>query len=136
MAAEEVVLPAAVHHEVAAYGPDDPTVQAILVTPWLTIVASPPLPQSIESLDLGPGESETIAWALAHPGCVAVIDDLSARRHAASLGVAVVGTVGLVLRAKQRGIYPQARPILEELRRSGLYLSDSVLRQALARVGE
>jgi predicted nucleic acid-binding protein len=136
IAAQEVVIPAAVHREVAAYGPDDPTVKAIAVTPWLKIVASPRLPQTIESLDLGPGESEVIAWALAHPGCEAIIDDLAARRHAASLGVTVVGTVGLVLRAKQRGIFPQARPILEALRRSGLYLSDSILNQALARVDE
>src|SRR5215211_6762615 len=65
MAAPEVVLPAAVHLEIAAYSPDDPTVKAISATPWLTIVHSPPLPQATSSLDLGQGESEVIAWALA-----------------------------------------------------------------------
>ena len=90
----------------------------------------------MRALDLGPGEAEVLAWALAHPGCVAVIDDLHARRRAAPLGVSVTGTVGLVLRAKQCGVMPIARPVLEQLRRSGLYLSDRVMNQALVVVGE
>ena len=136
LAAERVVLPAAVHHEIAAYGPDDPTVRAITATPWLEVVPSPPVPQHVQAFDLGAGESEVIAWALAHPGCEAMIDDLDARRHAASLGIAVVGSIGLVLRAKQRGVLTRVRPVLEALRRSGLYLSEPVLDQVLASVGE
>jgi predicted nucleic acid-binding protein len=48
----------------------------------------------------------------------------------------VRGTLGLVLVAKQRGRIPAARPVLESLRASGMYLSDSVLNKALALVGE
>ncbi len=31
---------------------------------------------------------------------------------------------------------PAARPVIERLRRSGMYLADEVIREALARVGE
>jgi predicted nucleic acid-binding protein len=41
-----------------------------------------------------------------------------------------------VLTAKNRGIVPKARPIVEEMMRSGLYLSRKVLDAALQRVGE
>jgi predicted nucleic acid-binding protein len=64
------------------------------------------------------------------------VDDLAARRCAATLGVPVRGTLGLVLIAKQRGEIPAARPVLEELRQAGMYLSDAVLNRALKRVGE
>jgi predicted nucleic acid-binding protein len=41
-----------------------------------------------------------------------------------------------VLIAKRRGIIPAARPVLENLRHAGMYLSDRVLNQALALIGE
>lgn len=52
------------------------------------------------------------------------------------VGIPVRGTLGLVLAAKQRGDIPAARPILEKLRQSGMYLSDRVVNEALALVGE
>jgi predicted nucleic acid-binding protein len=46
------------------------------------------------------------------------------------------GTLGLILTAKKRGMIPQARPVLENLQQSGMYLSDRILDQALKLVGE
>ena len=48
----------------------------------------------------------------------------------------MIGTLGLVLLAKQLGQVPLARPVVEHLRISGMYLSDQVVNEALARVGE
>jgi predicted nucleic acid-binding protein len=48
----------------------------------------------------------------------------------------VRGTLGLILTAKRRGRIPQARPLLERLRQAGMYLSDRIMDQALALVGE
>jgi predicted nucleic acid-binding protein len=67
---------------------------------------------------------------------VAVLDDLAGRRCAEALGIPVTGTVGLVLGARKRGMIPAARPVLEELRDNGMYLSSAVLERALALVGE
>jgi predicted nucleic acid-binding protein len=77
-----------------------------------------------------------LAWARAHPGTEAICDDLAARRCAKTLGIPVRGTVGIVLLAKQRGVVPAARPIMERIVRSGMYLSDRALNDALALVGE
>jgi len=52
------------------------------------------------------------------------------------LGVRVVGTLGLALRAKARGTVAAARPLVEELRGAGLYLSNDLIRDALRLVGE
>ena len=87
-------------------------------------------------MDLGAGESAVLAWAHAHPGSLAIVDDLAGRRCAAALRIPVRGTLGLVLVAKQRGRIKAARPVLESMRASGMYLSDGVMNRALALVDE
>lgn len=94
------------------------------------------MPATIQAWDLGDGESSVLAWAHANPGTLAILDDLAARRCAATLRIPVRGTLGLVLLAKQRGRISAARPVLEAMRGSGMYLSDSILNKALALVGE
>ena len=134
-AAPEVVVPLAVAEEVRQRGVSDPTVRALAENPWLVVsdIAVPPL---IQAWDLGPGESSVLAYAHAHPETLAVLDDLAARRCAATLGIPVRGTLGLVILAKKRGEIRAARPLLEALRRGGLYLSDALLNAALALVDE
>lgn len=133
---QEVVVPAAVAMEIQQYGVRDLTAQAIAQTKWLVVVETPPVPELIQSWDLGPGESAVLTWGYVHPNTEVIVDDLAARRCAVALGIPVRGTLGLVLTAKQRGIIPAARPILEQLRDSGMYLSERVMNQALALVGE
>lgn len=136
LAGAPVAVPEAVSREVQEWGQDDPAAQALKTTPWLTIVPDPAPAASVLAWDLGAGESAVIAWALAHPGTSAIIDDLAARRCAAAHGIAVRGTLGLVLIARRRGAIPSARQVIEELRDAGMYLSDAVADRALALVDE
>ena len=136
IAGDEVAVPAAVAEEIQRRGSDDPTVQAIDKTPWLAVVPTPPIHQLIQSWDLGPGESSVLSWGYANPGTEIIIDDRAARRCATSLGIPFRGTLGLVLVAKKRGTIPLARPIVDQLRQQGMYLSDRIVDEALALVGE
>lgn len=104
--------------------------------PWLEIVASGPVPPEISAWKLDPGEEAVVTWAWTHPGAVAILDDFAGRSCAESLGINVRGTVGIILIAKQRGMIAAARPLVEELRRDGMYLSDAVVQRALAIIGE
>ena len=89
------------------------------------------------SRNLGPGERSVLLWTLSHgPEGVCVLDDSAARAEARRLGLAVTGTLGLVLRAKLEGRLGLAAPVLHEAVAAGLYLDESTLRAALARVGE
>jgi predicted nucleic acid-binding protein len=133
---DDVAVPEPVIEEIHGHGRDDPTVQAIDRASWLTIVPVPVIPPAIADWRLGTGESAGLALALAEADSWAVIDDWGARRCARSLSIRSIGTLGLVLLAKEEGSIPAARPVIERLRRSGMYLSDEVIREALARVGE
>ena len=136
LASPEIVVPRPVADEIRAGGAADAAVTALETTPWLSVVDPPIVPPVIQAWDLGQGESSVLAWAHANPGTLAILDDLAARRCAATLRIPVRGTLGLVLVAKQRGRIKTARPVLEAMRESGMYLSDSVLNRALALVGE
>ncbi|MCW5796794.1 MAG: DUF3368 domain-containing protein [Blastocatellales bacterium] len=122
--------------EIQRRGVNDITAQIIGKTHWLQVIETPPAPPIIRGWDLGIGESAVLSWAYAYPGTEAIVDDLAARRCAAALGIPVRGTLGLVLIAKRRGEIAEARPVLEDLRRAGMYLSDRILNLALKEVGE
>ena len=136
VAGDEIVIPAAVAGEIQERGPEDPTVQAIEKTAWLAVVPTPPIDERIQAWDLGLGESAVLTWGYIHQGTEIIIDDLAARRCATALGIPFRGTLGLVLVAKRRGIIPLARPVVDQLRYLGMYLSDQIVDKALVLVGE
>jgi predicted nucleic acid-binding protein len=52
------------------------------------------------------------------------------------MNISVRGTLGIVLVAKNRGFITEARPVIEDMMASGLYLSRKVIDLALSKVGE
>jgi predicted nucleic acid-binding protein len=131
-----IVVPAPVLKEIRAKGARDSTVQAIRRATFLDEVPAPPIPDRIRRWDLGRGESSVLAWAVQRPDTIALLDDLQARRCAESLGVSVLGTAGLVLLAKRKGIIAAASPVLRELIAAGMYLAEPTLAGLLGRAGE
>ena len=121
LAGTPLLIPKVVVEEIERFGPTDPAAMAIMKPNWLVVVDSGPAPAIIERWDLGPGETSVLTWAHAHPGTTAILDDLAARRCANSLGILVRGTLGLILTAKRRGMIPQARPVMEQLRAAGMF---------------
>jgi predicted nucleic acid-binding protein len=100
-------------------------------------VASAPNPALIHLLrrTVDAGEAELIALGTELDGHV-VLDDAAARTEARDLGLTVVGTVGIILRAKQTGHISAVRPLLDALRGTGFWMSDELYRHALRRAGE
>ncbi|MFY9823571.1 MAG: DUF3368 domain-containing protein [Thermoanaerobaculia bacterium] len=132
----EVCVPHAVSKEILHRGPQDPAAAILKSTPWLRKVAPVRSSPRVLAWKLGPGETSVLSWALDHPGTVAVIDDLEARRCAEALALPLIGTLGLVLRAKRLGLLPAARPVVKKLLAAGMYLSEKLVDQALALVEE
>jgi len=97
---------------------------------------APPLHAALALWNGGPGEAEVISWALAHPGFLAVLDDRAARRMATLHGVPVLGSLRVIVKAKERGLIPLARPALDRLRGAGAYVSDELIDRAIALANE
>lgn len=97
---------------------------------------APPLHSALVSWNAGAGEAEVISWALAHPGFLTVLDDRAARRLATLHGVPVLGSLRVIVKAKERGLIPSARSALEKLRGAGAYVSDELIDHAIALANE
>ncbi len=68
-------------------------------------------------------------------GTVAVLDDLQARRCVYSMGLRVMGILGVLLRPKRAGFILAARPLVTELVDSGMYFDPDLMAQAFAEGG-
>src|SRR5439155_839766 len=79
-----------------------------------TAPSAPEVERRLESL--GRGEQEAIR--LAHYlGVPLLIDEAKGRAAARTLGIEVIGAIGVLLDAKEANLIPRVLPMLEELRR-------------------
>jgi len=133
---DQIAVPRAVAEEVGAKPDGAAALQAISAAPSFEIVEIETATPEILSWDLGAGETQVLAHALAHKAERVVIDDLEARRCAKALGLGIIGTLGIVGRARAMGLIDQAEPVVRRLREIGLYASDELVRRLLKEVGE
>jgi predicted nucleic acid-binding protein len=133
--ADELVLPDAVAAEVLA-GPESDPARKAVEGGWGVRQTSATIPSELLEWGLGPGETAVLALARERTPSSAILDDAAARACAKAFGVPLLGTLGVVLRAKKRGLVPQAADVLRAIRAVGLHLDDSTIRLALGRIGE
>lgn len=131
-----VLVPPAVWHELESGGRRPGGLADLGSAPWIEIAAPAGAASLTLSSDLGRGEAEVIALASQLDARLVVIDDRLGRRHALRLGLAVTGTVGILVRATELGYVDQLLPLLDRLRENGLYLSDRLVSWARERAGE
>jgi predicted nucleic acid-binding protein len=134
--AKLLVVPEAVIREIQAGSDRDGTADQLKALPSIFQADDRPLPERIRLWDLGAGESQVLAHALERPGSEVVLDDLAARRCARSLDLPMIGTLGVVILCRRRGVISAARPVIEALVDAGLRLKPELIDGALAKVGE
>lgn len=132
----ELVIPRSVVAEVAGGVLSDEGRAWISGNGARFVIPSPPLSPALKAADLGAGEAEVLAWALANPGFLAVLDDRQGRNWAAKLGLPFTGSLGVVVILKRRGLIQAARPAIEKIRSAGGYISEFAVNAALAAAGE
>ena len=81
------------------------------------------------------GEAEAIALARER-GYKIALDDRQARLVGSNLSLTVIGTVGILVKAKRSGIVIALKPLLDDLEANGFYLSSALKEEGLRLVGE
>lgn len=82
-------------------------------------------------ITLGAGESEVISLALEKDISTVFLDDLKARRVAEKFGLKVVGTIGILLKAKLNGKIENLRNCLDSLIKQNIRISKRLYEYAL-----
>ena len=113
-----------------------------------TDAAAPPLPAWVEvralersippllAAHLDAGEASAIALALETGVHLVAIDERRGRLVARDLGLAVTGSVGLLLRAKRLGLIDAVAPRLQAMRERGIWLGEALVHRVLAEARE
>lgn len=92
--------------------------------------------QKVLETNIDPGEASAIALALEQSDCLLVLDDYKARKVATNLGLNYVGTLGLLLEAKEAGLINLVRPIIEQIKTTNFRIAESLEKEVLKLAGE
>jgi len=85
---------------------------------------------------LGDGEKEVLALGRELSDALLLLDDRDARRYAHALELAISGTLGVLLLAKERGILDAVRPVLDRLQALRFRLDARTRQSVLELAGE
>ena len=104
---------------------------------WVQIISvTDKYKQQLLEMQIDKGESSALALALEIPGSTVILDDYKARKIAERLGITFTGTIGVIIKAKLKGIIPSIKPILEKIKQTDFYLSAEIELQALKEAKE
>lgn len=81
--------------------------------------------------DIGAGEAEAIILALEQHPDVVLIDDLKARKFAKLRGLNIIGTLGILLKAKKEGLVQEIKPLLDDMLDANIRISEKIRELAL-----
>jgi len=120
---EPILIPPAVQQE---FGISLPWLQ--IVTPDIGIATS-------LKIVVDDGEAEAIALAY-QQGLQIILDDQQARKVARNMGISIIGTIGVLVKAKQAELISALKPLLDQLELNGFYMTSALKAEALKVLGE
>jgi hypothetical protein len=82
------------------------------------------------------GEAEVIILAKEKEIDQVLIDERIARMQAKVLGLNVIGTLGLLLKAKRNGLLPSIKPSIDKILQSGIWIKEDIVKGILKGAGE
>lgn len=122
---DDIIVPSAVWQEIVCKGHKDVSASALRKAKWAK-KTEVRISSLIAAWDLGQGESQVLTFALEHSGYRAVLDDTAARKCAAATNIPFLGTGGMLIIAKRRGLIASVSDALADLQKAGLWLSPKI----------
>lgn len=134
----EILIPRAVHNEAIVAGREaGGAKEEVSAATWIkTVDVQDRLAVEVLLDELDLGEAETIVLAREMGADWVLMDEKKGRRKLLQMGMNKVGTVGILLKAKQIGLITKFRPEIERLQRQGFSLSQTVIDAALRQANE
>jgi predicted nucleic acid-binding protein len=88
------------------------------------------------AIELDAGEASVIQAAMENGVEWVCIDELAGRFKAEALELQVVGTLGLLAKAKRMGLIPAARPAIQKMAEMGTWFGKELVARYLKSLGE
>lgn len=123
----EVYIPYGVKDEIMAGGKHDIGVKELKTSPWLKIEKVSDIGKLELLYELEQGEAEVIVLAKEKGIKHVLIDEKIARQQAKIFGLKVIGTLGLLLKAKKKGLLSSIRPLIIKILDNGIWIKEEVV---------
>lgn len=133
---QEVVVPFEVQQEILEGGSSDFGVTEFQAASWLSRVDEPTAVQPFLRNSLDIGEAAVIQIAVDCAIGTVCIDEAVGRRVARLNGLMLTGSIGILLRAKQRNPSMSVRSAINNMLSKNIRLSQTVIDVALKQSGE
>jgi len=132
----DVFTPEQVKDEILAGGQDGIGVEELNTSPWLKIEKVVDRGKIELLYELDKGEAEVIILAKERKINKVLIDEKIARQQARILGLEVIGTLGLLLKAKKKGLLSSIKPLINKILDNGIWINDEIVKGVLQEAGE
>lgn len=132
----QVLIPRKVFEELTAPGAPSTVADWTNKAPdWITVVShrgSPheDLRRHLDTLDAGEVAAIAIALSISRQDSLLLMDDFAGRSAARELGMATIGTLGILVQAARKGLL-DLRESLTQLRDTNFRVSDGLIAQIL-----
>ena len=135
---EEVFIPQAVYDERVTHGRIDGRARhEVEKASWIRVIQVKDrlaVDLLLDEMDLG--EVETIVLAVEMKADWVLMDERKGRRKLTQLSIPKIGTLGILLRAKELGMIQNLEKEIAELQKTGFVISQSVIDEILKAAGE
>ncbi len=132
----EIIIPSAVFKEVVVKT-DSACAQIKTAGEWIHVEQiRDHSEKKMYKAKLHDGEVEVMILAQEQKADLVILDDNAAKKTAKYLGLSVTGTLGVLVKAKRKGIIKEVRPLLSEMRQNGFYISNAVENMVLKEAEE
>ena len=88
------------------------------------------------NITLGRGESEAIVLYTEKNADFLLCDDKKAKKFAQNFGLKVIGSLGILLKAKEKNLIDKIAPLIEILKESNIFIDDKTYALVLGMAGE
>ena len=137
---EKLVIPNAVFREVVEKGAGRPGATEVLDGLKSKFIETKQLNNTLAASALseffGDGEAEAIILASEISADAILLDDNKARIVAQSMNLNPIGTIGVLLELKDRGIIPEIKPYLDKVIKYGFRISFDLYNKVLQKADE
>ena len=134
----EVYIPQAVFDETVTFGRENSKAKQLVSNAgWIHVVeVKDRLAVNVLLDEMDLGEVETIVLASEMNADWVLMDEKKERRKLSQLNIPKIGTLGVLLRAKELNLIPVLKPEIEELQKSGFSISPLLVEEILDAAGE
>lgn len=126
----KVTIPNAVFQEIEN-GKEKQYYQDLSLLSWIEIADIKNLESRVYFTDLDDGEAEVLILAKEQNADLVIMDEIIGRRFAKQLEFNLTGTIGILLKAKEKGLINSVTKLLTELTEKGTWLNPKLISRVI-----